>query len=510
MATNGKSASKNGKGLPKIKTDIPGFEVISNGGLPLGRTTLVSGSSGSCKTILAIQYLVNGIRNNNENGVFVTFEETIPDIKRNTLSFGWDLEKFEKDGKLAFVDVSPEPGTSYTEAGPYDFSALLVRIEHAIKKVSAKRVGIDSVGAVFSHFSEPGLVRRELLRISSGLRKMNVTTMITTERTQEYGEIARFGVEEFVADNVIILRNILADEKRRRTIEILKYRGTGHQKGEFPFTISNEGIEILPLSAMELTQKSSNIRISSGNKILDEMCGGGFFRDSIILASGATGCGKTLMVSTFLHDGCSKGEKTLVFAFEESRDQLLRNSIGWSMDFRKWEEKGLLKIICCYPETLGLEDHLLRMKNAIEEFKPNRIAIDSLSALERVTSGKNFREFVVGLTSFIKERESAGLFTATTASLMGGTSITEQHISTITDSIILMRYVELMGEMRRGLTVLKMRGSVHDKAIREYSIDATGMHIGNAFHNVGGILAGAPQAIMGAEQEKLAGMFDTR
>lgn len=500
---------KKDKPIPKIETGIPGFDAITEGGLPINRATLIAGTSGSAKTILALQFLYNGVYMYDEGGVFVTFEETPADIKRNVRSFGWDLERMEKEGDIAFVDVSPDPDNKILETGDYDFSALLVRIEHAVKKVNAKRVGVDSIGALFSQFADAGKVRRELFRVAAGLKMMNVTALITTERTEEYGDISRFGVEEFVADNVIILRNVLEEEKRRRTLEVLKYRGAPHQKGEFPFTISEDGVEVLPLSSMELTQKSSNVRISTGNKVLDEMCGGGFYRDSIILVSGATGCGKTLAVTTFLDDGSKKGERTLVFAFEESREQLLRNAIGWGMDFRKWEEQGLLKIVCAYPEILGLEDHLLRMKKAIEAFEPTRVAVDSLSALERVSTGKPFREFIIGLTSYIKERETAGLFTAVTASLLGGTSVTESHISTITDSIILMRYVELMGQMRRGLTVLKMRGSWHDKSIREYEIDSTGMHIGKAFQNVGGILAGAPVHLIQGEADQLGEMFES-
>ncbi len=494
--------------FPKVATGIPGFDLVTDGGLPKGRSTLVSGTSGSAKTILAVQFLVNGIQNDDEGGVFVTFEETPDDIARNVMAFGWDLAAFQKQGQFAIVDVSPEPGGVVVEAGGYDFSGLLARIEAAVKKVNARRVSVDSISALFSQFADAGMVRRELFRLSAGLKKMDVTALITAERVAEYGDIARHGIEEFVADNVIILRNILQEEKRRRTLEVLKYRGAPHQKGEFPFTVSDRGIEVLPLSAMELTQKSSNVRLSSGNEVLDGMCGGGFYRDSIILISGATGCGKTLSVTTFLDDGSKRGEKTLVFAFEESREQLLRNAIGWGKDFRKWEDEGLLKIVCAYPETLGLDDHLLRMKREIEAFGARRVAVDSLSAMERVSTGKSFREFVIGLTSFIKERETAGLFTTTTASLMGGTSVTEENISIITDSIILMRYVELMGEMQRGITVLKMRGSWHDKAIRQYDIDDKGMHIGKPFHNVGGILAGTPVQVVGGEIEKLDGMFE--
>ncbi len=493
--------------VSKIMTGIPGFDSVAEGGLPRGRTTLISGSSGSAKTIFGVQFLERGIVEFDQNGVFVTFEETPLDICRNVRSLGWDLNEFKNNGKLMFVDVSPSPGKNITVSGEYDFSGLIARIGAAVNKVDAERVVIDSIGSLFSQFEDAGLIRKELFRIAAAMKAMGVTSIITSERSNENGNIARYGIEEFVADNVIILRNNLDDEKRRRTIEVLKFRGAMHQKGGFPFTISKRGIEVLPLSAMSLTQRSSNVRISTGTKELDDMCGGGFYRDSVILVSGATGTGKTLSATTFVDDGCRNGERTLVFAFEESREQLLRNAIGWRKDFSEWEDKGLLKIICTYPETAGLEDHLLLMKQDIEEFEPSRIAIDSLSALERVSSMKSFREFVIGITSFVKEKQAATLVTATTASLLGGTSVTETHISTITDTILLLRYVELMGEMRRGVTVLKMRGSTHDKSIREYTIEEDGMKIGKSFDNVGGILAGVPTQFVTGEAEKMSTMF---
>jgi len=501
-------SAKKIRNIEKLDTRMEGFDLISNGGLPKGRVTLVAGTSGSAKTVFASQFLMKGITKANENGVFITFEETPEDIRKNNNAFGWDITKWESEGKWAFVDVSPEPGVEVVEIGSYDLGALMARIEHAINKIGAKRVAMDSIGAIFSQLSDANVVRRELLRITTGLKKMGVTAILTAERENEYGPVARFGVEEFVSDNVIILRNVLEEEKRRRTIEILKFRGAMHQKGEWPFTIvPNEGIAIIPLSAMELKQKSSSFRITSGIKKLDEMCGGGFFRDSIILLSGATGTGKTLTVAHFVDGAAAKNEKCLVFAFEESRNQLFRNASGWGFDFEKYEQEGRLKVVCAYPESSGLEDHLIRMKDIITEFKPKRIAIDSLSALERVSTVKGFREFVIAITSFIKHEEIAGLFTAVTASLMGGTSITETHISTITDSIILLRYVEMFGEMRRGLTVLKMRGSMHDKSIREFNIDGNGMHIGRAFSNVTGILSGVPQHVAPDEVERLSGMF---
>jgi len=495
--------------IEKLPTGISGFDHISQGGLPKNRTTLVSGTAGSAKTVFAAQFLAEGIMQFNESGVFVTFEEPVHDIRTNMRSFGWPIDKWESNKQWVFVDASPQPNEPHLVTGDYDLGALLARIEYAIKKSGAKRISLDSLGAIFTQFTDTAIIRRELFRIAYALKNMSVTAILTAERTVEYGEIARFGVEEFVADNVIILRNNLEEEKRRRTIEILKYRGTTHKKGEYPFTISPEtAIVIIPLSAMELKQKSSNIRISSGSKELDKMCNGGFFRDSIILVSGATGTGKTLMATEFMQGGTSKGEKTLLFAFEESREQLFRNATGWGIDFEKSEKEGLLKVDCEYPEVTGLEDHLIRMKNVINEFNPNRVAIDSLSALERVSSGKSFREFIIGLTSFIKHKEIAGLFTSTTSSLMGGTSITDGHISTITDSIILLRYVETFGEMRRGITVLKMRGSKHNKDIRELTIDGKGMHIGKPFRDVAGIITGNPHQVFRGEIDRLDTLFN--
>ncbi|MEZ5427840.1 MAG: circadian clock protein KaiC [Pyrinomonadaceae bacterium] len=495
--------------LSKLETGILGFDQIANGGVPEGRSTLISGTSGSGKTVLALQFLVTGVTNFDQNGVFVTFEESPEDLIQNVRSFGWEVRKLMDEDKIAVVDATPEPGQETIEAGAFDLSALLARIESAIRKVKAKRVILDTLGALFPQFSDSNVVRRELHRIHAGLRRLGVTTLITMERIDEEGPIGRFGVEEFVADNVILLRNRIEQEKRRRTIEILKFRGTTHQKGEYPFTIDSEtGVTIIPLSAIELQQKSSGIRVSSGVAELDKMCSGGMYRDSIILVSGATGTGKTLTVTEYIKAAIDAGEKAILFGAEESREQLTRNAASWGVDFEKAEADGLLKIICRYPETMGLEDHLLQMRRDIQEFQPSRVAVDSMSAFERVSSVKSFREFVIGLTSHIKHQEITGMFTNTTAMLLGGESITETHISTITDTIILLRYVEMQGEMRRGLTVLKMRGTWHEKNIREYMIDNKGMHIKEPFRGVHGILTGTPTFTYFEERERLGGMFE--
>ncbi len=490
--------------VQKLPTGIEGFDDVCRGGLPTSRSTLVSGTSGTGKTVFSLQYLHHGIDNFDEPGIFVTFEESPLDIIRNAASFGWDLQDLIDQNKLFILDASPDPD-GQDVAGNFDLSGLIERISYAIRKYKAKRVAIDSITAVFQQYDAIYVVRREIFRLIARLKEIGVTTVMTTERVDDYGPIARYGVEEFVSDNVVLLRNVLESEKRRRTLEVLKLRGTTHMKGEFPFTMGENGISVFPLGAMRLTQRSSNIRISSGVKDLDEMCGGGYFQDSIILATGATGTGKTMLVSKFIEDAYRNNERAILFAYEESRAQLLRNATSWGIDFEKMESDGLLKIICAYPESTGLEDHLQIIKTQINQFKPTRMAIDSLSALARGVSLNAFRQFVIGVTGYAKQEEIAGFFTNTAEEFMGSHSITDSHISTITDTILLLQYVEIKGEMARALNVFKMRGSWHDKRIREFIITSSGPEIKDSFSNFEQIFSGAPHRII--PDENLPNVF---
>ncbi|HEY6955116.1 MAG TPA: circadian clock protein KaiC [Flavisolibacter sp.] len=480
--------------LPKTKTGIFGFDDISFGGLPKGRSTLISGSSGSGKTIFATQFLYEGIAQFDEPGVFVTFEENTADLKRNVQSFGWDIQRLENENQWRFIDASIAFENETKVVGEYDLEGLMIRIHDAVKEIKAKRIVLDSIGSLFLYFDDPSAIRRELYKILSSLKKKNLIILLTSERLEEYGSVSRFGVEEYIADNVLILRNVLEHEKRRRTIEILKYRGSLHSAGEQSFVITaGTGIHIIPLTRLQLTQRSSEERVSSGNMPLDAMCGGGFFKDSILLVSGATGTGKTLMVTEFIKGGFENGERVLFLAYEESREQLVRNAGGWGVDFEKMEKAGRLKIEAVYPESASLEEHLLNIQKLIDEFKPTRFALDSLSAIERGSSKKNFREFLIVLTSFLKKREVMAICTSTSTNIIGGSSVTDSHISTITDTIVLLRYAEVFGNVHRVITILKMRGSKHTKGIYEFDIDNEGMKISSKeFDRMSGILGGMP------------------
>ncbi|RIK97577.1 MAG: circadian clock protein KaiC [Proteobacteria bacterium] len=478
--------------LERVKTGVEAFDDLVMGGLPRGRTTIVGGTPGSGKTVFATQFLAHGITELDEPGVFVTFEESPEEIEVNMASFGWDIRRWKNVAKLAFVDASPRDSDQIV-VGDFDLAGLLARILHAARSAKAKRIVLDSITQLFDHFiADQALVRRELLRIATALKGEGLTVLITAERNSEYGEISRHRIEEFVADNVVILRNALDRERRRRTIEVLKMRGSRHVEGEIPFTLmSEQGMVAVPLSSLRLEQQSGTKRVTSGNPELDAMTSGGFFRDSVTLVSGATGTGKTLLATHFLAGGVAAGERALLVGYEESRGQLFRNARSWGVDFEAMERDGRLKVICLYPEAQSLPDHLLMIRELVEEFGPQRLAIDSLSALERIAPETGFREFLISLTSFIKKREIAGLCSATDKSLIGGHSASEQHISTLTDSIILLRYIQKVDALHRGLMVLKMRGSDHDKQIRRFTIDGSGMHLGEPLHDAPDIFGGA-------------------
>ena len=476
-------------GVGKFATGIPGLEHITKGGLPCGRATLLAGSSGSGKSILSAQFLVEGIRQWDQPGVFVTFEEPPGAIRDNFASLGWAIRDWEAEERWAFVDLSPDEEQPQI-TGDFDLGALLPRIEHAVQRVAAKRLVIDSLGTLYSQFGDRQMVRRALGQLMAAVRRMGVTTLVTAERTEEYGAVARFDVEEFVSDSVILLRNALNGDKRRRTIEILKMRGTSHQKGEYPFTVSAdaEGMAIIPLSAIELNQPASTERASFGVPDLDSMCAGGLLRKSVTLVAGPTGTGKSLIGAHFATG--APDERAFYIAFEEGADQLRRNAAGWGMPFERMEASDTLRVDATYPETATLEDHLVRVKKAIEQFRPQRVVLDSLSALERIGSDRGFREFLIALVAHLKEIGVTTVMTANTSNLQGGGIASGAQVSSMTDTIILLRYAEQNAQLKRGLVVLKMRGSDQDKALREFTVTNRGICVGEPFSGESGSLLG--------------------
>jgi len=467
-------------GTERLEAGIPGLELVTNGGLPRNRLTLVTGTAGSGKTVFAAQFLATGILQGKEPGVFVTFEERPDSVTRNMRSLGWDIASWEREGTWSYIDASPAYHIDTVFLGTdYDLTPLLNRICAAIEETGARRVAIDSVGSLMAQFENGSRARQVLFQLAKTLESQGVTTVVTAEREEDYGPITQLGFEEYVADNVVILRNALEGEKRRRTLEVLKMRGGAHMKGEHLFTLlPGEGIVVVPVAISSIGYGSSTRRLSSGVAQLDDMFCGGLFERSLWLVAGATGTGKSLVATQFVAGGAASGERCLLHSFEESHDQLLRNAAAWGVDLEEMERRGSVAIVAEAPEAASLEDHLQRMKAAIDAFEPDRVAIDSLTALQRIATVKSFREYVLGLTFHIKLRSMLGLVTSTGGDFLHAESTSDLHVSTISDVITLLHYVPTEGEMRRAVQVLKMRGSDHDKAVREFSITSHGMVIG--------------------------------
>jgi len=493
IPTGNDSSSVSTLKIEKVPTDILGFDEIAHGGIPRGRTTLVSGTSGTGKTIFGMEFLVNGIVNHNEPGVFVTFEETPQDMIRNMMSFNWNIQKFIEDGTFVFVDASPSEDVSI-EVGEFDLGGFLARLLSAIEKVHAKRMTIDSISALFPRYSDEAIIRRELYRIASKLKKLGITTILTAERLSEgKGRIGRFGVEEFVSDNVILLHNYIDEIRgdRKRSIEILKFRGSTHERQDTPLLVLDNGINVFPRPKPSFKgQKSSNVKISTGIPGLDQMFFGGVYSRSTTLVTGPSGTGKTVLSTGFIVEGAKRQERSLMISFEESTDQIFRNAESFGWELQNLINSGFVRIFSSVPEEHTAEEHFRRIRNIVEEVEIKRFVLDSLSALERIYPPDKFREFTVGLTAYLKYMGVTSFLTNTTSSLLDVSQITETNLSTTTDNIILLKYVELEGQMKRALAIIKARGSDHEKSLYEVLINNQGMLIGDAFMGVENLMSG--------------------
>ncbi|MEQ7128215.1 circadian clock protein KaiC [Actinopolymorpha sp. B11F2] len=479
--------------LDRVPTGISGFDLVALGGLPAGRCTLVSGSTGSGKTLFAIEFLARGVDRFDDPGVYVTFEESPADLRRNAAAMGFPIERWEREGKWIFVDASAEIAGETTTVGVYNFAAITVRIEAAVRQIGARRVSLDSVGSIFTRFPDVATVRYELHRIAAALETLGVTSVLTAERTVEYDGVSRLGVEEFVLNNVIILRNVLSKERRRRTIEIIKLRGAAHRTGEWLFTIDErEGIVVIPLAFVAPRAMASAERVSSGNPGLDALCGGGFYKDAVVLLTGPTGTGKTLASLKFAAEAVRTGESCLLYTFDENHDQLARNAAGWGLDLAAMEASGLLHVSADYPEMASLEVHFLNIRRAIEEIRPSRLVIDTLSALERIATSRALLDFVIALGSLLRRHQVTALLTAAPSGYKptAVSSAIAVELGSLADVTIMLRYVEAEGQIQRAIAVLQTRGSAHDNAIRMVDIDADGMHIGEPLSVVSHVIPG--------------------
>jgi circadian clock protein KaiC len=473
--------------LRKAPTGIQGLDEITHGGLPRGRTTIVCGGPGCGKTMLGIEFLVRGALEFNEPGVIMAFEETPQDMARNVASLGFDIQDLADKKKLFLDYVYVEP-SQIQETGEYDLEGLFIRLQNAVNTVGAKRIMLDTVEALFGGFSNPGVLRAEFRRLFRWLKDHRLTTIVTAERGE--GTLTRQGLEEYVSDCVILLDHRINDQISARRLRIVKYRGTRHGADEYPFLIDERGMSILPLTVLQLQHDASTERISSGVPDLDDMLEGkGYFRGSSILFSGTAGSGKTTLAASFIDAACRRGERCLYIGFEESRSQVERNMQSIGIDLEKWTKKGLLFHDAWRPTQFGIEMHLLRIHRLIERLKPKCVVIDPITNLITGSSEREVYSMLVRLIDFLK---GAGI-TAVFVSLTGGDDLEETNVgvSSLTDTWILLRDVELNGERNRCLYVLKSRGMAHSNQVREFVMTNQGIRLIPAYIGAGGVLTGS-------------------
>ena len=484
--------------VEKAPTGIAGLDEITLGGFPRGRATLICGSPGCGKTMLGVEFLVNGAREYGEPGVFVTFEETTRELTVNAASLRFDLDQLTREGMLAIDHVHVDPN-EIAETGEYDLEGLFIRLKYAIESVGAKRVVLDTIEALFSGFSNTAILRAEIRRLFQFLKSFGVTAIVTGERGEN--SLTRYGLEEYVADCVILLDQRVTDQVTTRRLRVVKYRGSGHGTNEYPFIIDERGFSLLPVSSMGLRHKVSSEVISTGVPDLDAMLGvGGYFRGTSVLISGTAGMGKTSFASALVRSICERGERALYFAFEESPDQIVRNMQSIGIDLRPHLDSGLLRIVAQRPFLYNLEMHLVTIQKEVTQFRPSVVVVDPVSNLIAAGSVREANAMLTLLIDFLKTEGITAFFTVLTEN--GGRSeATDVGISSLIDTWMLARDIEVSGERNRGLYVLKSRGMNHSNQIREFTLSEQGIKLIEVYLGPAGMLTGSARVAI-EEQER--------
>ena len=491
-------ATTTNRALEKCPSGIRGLDQVTDGGLPRGRPALVCGGAGCGKTLLAMEFIVRGVLEHDEPGVFVSFEETEAELKKNVRSLGFDLDDLIGRKKLAMDYVRVER-SEIEETGEYDLDGLFVRLQHAIDSVQAKRVALDTIESLFSGLSNAAILRAELRRLFLWLKDRGVTAVITGEKGD--GTLTRQGIEEYVSDCVIVLDHRVTEQLSTRRLRVVKYRGSTHGTNEYPFLINERGISVLPITSLGLQHTVSTERVSSGVPRLDAMLGGaGFYRGSTVLITGTAGTGKTSLAAHFVDAACRRGEQCLYLAFEESSAQIARNMRSIGLDLAPHLKKGLLHIDARRPTLSGLEAHLVSTHVLVEELRPGIVVIDPVTNLVSGGSRADVHAMVLRLVDYLKGQ---GITTFITTMTGGGRGVeqTEVGISSLIDTWILLRDIESGGERNRGLYILKSRGMEHSNQIREFRLTPHGIDVLNVYLGPVGVLTGSARLAQEAQAQ---------
>ncbi len=484
-------------GIEKAATGIAGLDEITFGGFPAGRPTLICGGAGAGKTILATEFLARGAAEFNEPGVFMMFEENAVELADNVRALGFDLDELVRNKKIVLDHVHIER-SEIEETGEYDLEGLFIRLNHAIESIGAKRIVLDTIEALFAGLPNHAILRAELRRLFRWLKDRGMTAAITAERGEN--TLTRYGLEEYVADCVIMLDNRVQDQISTRRLRVVKYRGSQHGSNEFPFLIGRNGISVMPITSIGLDHKAPTERVSSGVTQLDDMLDGkGFYRGSSVLVSGSPGTGKSSLVASFAAAACERGERALLFAYEESADQFLRNMSSIGIKLAPYIKKGLLKIHATRPTLQGLEQHLVAMYDAVMEFKPHIVMVDPISNLTIEHHDLEVKPTLMRLIDLMKREQITAMFTTLTTGTQDDVEDSQVGVSSLMDTWLLLRNVEYNGERNRTLFVLKSRGMKHSNQIREFVMTNKGIELVDVYLGSDRVLTGTARA---AQEQK--------
>ncbi len=473
---------------PKAPTGIEGFDELTGGGIPRGRITVLLGGPGTGKTVFSLQTLVRGALEGHEPGIFVAFEEDTRRIRENAGSFGWDLPGLERR-HLFFLDAYVSP--THAVSGDFDLNGVLAQVAAKAAEIGARRIVFDGLDVLLALLDGPGAARRELHRLFEWLAARDLTAVLTAkvEGPDPMGA-PQYGFLPFMADCVVLLQHGLRERVSVRGVRVLKYRGSGFAENEFPLTITPCGLEVATYGRADLDHPVFVERIPTGIARLDTMLGGGYYRGSSILVTGAPGVAKTTLAGSLAQESCARGERVLFLSFDEPAAQIVRNLASVGLTLGDWVEAGRLDIWSLRSEARGVEEHLIEIKRRVAAFRPTVLIVDPLSALAKAGGEVAAVEGSLRLLDFVKSRGITVLCTSLQESADPLAEQSALQVSTIADTWFHLSYHVHGGERNRALTIVKSRGMAHSNQVREMVLSSRGVTLADVYDAGGEVLMG--------------------
>lgn len=462
------------KEIPKVQTGIAGLDEVLRGGLPAGRMTLLSGGAGSGKSLMGLQCLLHGA-SAGEPGILVLFEERAASVRQNAWSLGWDVASLERKNRLHLLDarVNPEAVIS----GDFSVKGLLAILDHRAKAMRARRIMIDAVDALLYLYNDPKRERQELHTLHEWLLDRGLTAIMTVKSLPQGEAPSRYVFLDFMADCVIHVDQRVTAQVTTRRLRVIKYRGSGYGRNEYPFLVGENGINVIPITSNVLQHRPPGPKVSSGQVRLDDMLAGGYKRGTSILIVGTAGAGKTTLACLFSQAACLRSERVLYLNFEESPESMVSNMLSPGLALQPLIKTGRLVVRSYLPEAMGVEEHLFHALKALDEFQPQHVVVDAISACKRMGSEHAAFEYLMRILNACKERGITCMYLNQATGLDIVSEISGIGVSSIIDTVVLLRQLPIGGVMKRQLIVMKSRGSKHSEQFHEFRITDRGIDL---------------------------------